>query len=80
MMATTNHQRLSRAGNEIDHVSKLVPGAKVMLKGLRSCALTYKDSQWSDQSLLNESIGYILWRENQYWVVELESDKTVRLI
>ncbi len=78
MVLTTSHKQRSRDG--ISEPDNLTPGSKVILHGLMRGALKYKDQSWPDQSRLNQSIGYILRRENSYWIVELESDSTVDLL
>ncbi len=75
MVATTSHHE--RSVDKIHNTNKLVPGAKVILDGLMPYTLKYKDESWPDQSKLNGSIGYILRRESNLWIVELESDSTV---
>ncbi len=77
MIATTSHNQRSSAGDVIHDTSILAPGVKVLLHDLKRCTLTYKDESWPDQSRLNGSMGYILRRENNYWIVELESDSAV---
>jgi hypothetical protein len=79
MVTSTSHKHRS-SGDEIHDTNILAPGAKVMLHGLKRCTLTYKDESWPDQSRLNGSIGHILRREKNYWIVELESDSTVRFL
>ena len=79
MVATTSHNHRSKAEDRTEESNQLNPGAKVMLFGLLRCTLTYKDHCWPDQSRLNGSLGYILRRENDFWIVELELDNAVSL-
>ena len=83
MVATTSHNHwrsVVDSNNDMHDSNKLAPGAKVMLFGLLQSTLTYKDQCWQDLSGLNGSIGYILRREANHWIVELDSDKAVCLI
>jgi hypothetical protein len=80
MVATTSHNSRSCVVDKIHESNKLAPGAKVMLFGLMHGTLTYKAQSWPDQSRLNGSIGYILGRDSNYWIVELESDNAVSLL
>ena len=77
MVATASHNRRSSAVEEIHEADKLAPGAKVKVIGLLRGTLTYKDQCWPDQSKLNGAMGYIMRREIDYWIVELEPDNAV---
>ena len=61
-----------------DKHDELRPGTKVKLYGLEPTSTTYKRSHWLNQASLNGSTGKILRKEGHHWIVELDSDMSVR--